>query len=316
MKAVSSILPDKQIIDGVKSAFPAIEFEFFKGISEAIPSLKEAEIFITFGEDLTDEIILECKKLRWIMVMSAGLERMPLNLCEDRGILVTNARGIHKVPMAEFTLGIMLHHVKQMGTLLSQQQDQNWNRKIPMGELYGKTLLILGVGAIGGEIARLGKALQMKTIGVNRHGGKVDSSDLVVTLEDFEEALPEADFIVSVLPSTAETRYLLTEDHFQRMKKTAAFINIGRGDVVAEEVLISAMERSEIAHAYLDVFINEPLPSDHKFWTMSNITVTPHISSITKNYLPRSFEIFHHNLHTYINNQSNFINKIEPGRGY
>jgi phosphoglycerate dehydrogenase-like enzyme len=310
----SSILPSKAIQSEVKTAFPHVNFEFYKGIKKDL--FLDAEVFITYGEDLTEELIYEAEKLKWIMVMSAGMEKMPFAACKKREILVTNARGIHKIPMAEFTIGMMLQHVKQMKTLWGNEKNELWERKLPMGELYGKTLLILGIGAIGEEIARLAKAFHMKTIGVNRSGAKVEWADAMYTMRDFKEALPAADFIVSVLPSTSETKYLLDSSHFDLMIDSAVFINIGRGDLVKEEVLLSALQEKKIGHAYLDVFYSEPLAEGHPFWKMDNVTVTPHISSLTKHYLPRSFEIFKHNLHTYIKKGADYINVIDMDRGY
>lgn len=314
MNIYSSLLPAKELQDEIKEIFPELHFQFYKGIKEEL--FLDAEVFVTYGEDLTEELVLKTDKLKWIMVMSAGLEKMPFEACKQKGILVTNARGIHKVPMAEFTIGMMLQHVKQMKTLLENEREERWERKLPMGELYGKCLLILGIGAIGAEVARLAKAFQMKTIGVNRSGEEVQWADEIYTLEDFEKALPKADFIVSVLPSTEETKHLLEKRHFDMMKERAVFINIGRGDLVKEDVLIQALQENTIAHAYLDVFYNEPLAKGHPFWSMGNVTVTPHISSLTKNYMPRSFEIFKHNLHTYIKKGADYINVIDMDRGY
>lgn len=314
MKIYSSILPSQAIQSDVKKAFPDVDFEFYKGILKE--SFLEAEILITYGEDLTEELIYETEKLKWIMVMSAGMEKMPFAACKERGIVITNARGIHKIPMAEFTIGMMLQHVKQMKTLWENEQAELWERKLPMQELCEKTLLILGIGAIGGEIARLAKAFRMETIGVNRSGAKVEWADSVYTMEHLKEALPAADFIVSVLPSTSETKEFLGSSHFDLMKDSAVFINIGRGDLVKEEVLLAALQEKKISHAYLDVFDPEPLAEGHPFWKMDNVTVTPHISSLTKNYLPRSFEIFKHNLQTYIKNDGDYINVIDMDRGY
>lgn len=316
MKIVSSIYPTESIQEMIRNKFLQCQFEFFKRMNNAENSFWEAEVFITYGEDLTDEHIKNTDKLKWIMVMSAGLEKMPLAACQKKGILVTNARGVHKIPMAEYTLGVMLQHVKQARTLWHREEEEKWDRRVPIGELYGSTVLILGVGAIGGEVARLAKAFRMKTLGVNSSGKSVDNVDELYRMKDVSQIISKADFVVSVLPSTAETKNFFTYEHFQLMKETAVFINIGRGDLINSEVLVEALEKKEIAHAYLDVFEKEPLPQGHPFWKMDNVTVTPHISSITKKYLPRSFEIFEQNLHTYIKKGNQYINEINLKRGY
>lgn len=316
MKVLSTIFPPPSIQDEMRTKFPRVEFHFFKEMEKAATFLDEAEIVITYGDDLTEELINQAKKLRWIMVMSAGIEKVPLSICQQKGILVTNARGIHKVPMAEYTLGMMLQYVKNVKVLRENQEAEQWNRKVKMAELRGKTILILGVGAIGGEIARLAKAFRMNTIGINRSGEQVDFVDKLYPLTDIAHAIPQADFFVSVLPSTTDTVHLLQAEHFCLMKDTAVFINIGRGNVVEECVLLHALKEKEIAHAILDVFEVEPLEKGHPFWKMENMTITPHLSSITTSYLPLSFEIFEHNLHMYIKNENSFINQIDFHKGY
>ncbi|HEY4550330.1 MAG TPA: D-2-hydroxyacid dehydrogenase [Bacillus sp. (in: firmicutes)] len=316
MRIVSSVFPKEIIQEEIKSEFPEIQFEFYKGMKDAEKAFYECEVFLTYGDDLTVNHIQKSNHLKWIMQMSAGLEQLPLKAIEERGIMITNARGIHKIPMAEYTLGTMLQWVKQTRALLENEQEENWDRKIRMEELFEKTVLILGVGAIGGEIARLAKAFRMKTIGVNRSGNGVGNIDELYLTEQMMDALPKADFIVSILPSTPETKHLLTKDHFVAMKNTAVFINIGRGDLVDESLLLHALEKNEIAHAFLDVFEKEPLVKDHPFWKMKNVTVTPHLSSVTQNYLPRALEIFKHNLNTYLNKTGDYMNVIDLKKGY
>ena len=167
-----------------------------------------------------------------------------------------------------------------------------------------------------GKLLRLAKAFRMKTIGVNRSGKGVGNIDELYLTEQMMDALPKADFIVSILPSTPKTKRLLSKDHFVAMKNTAVFINIGRGDLVDEFLLLRALEKNEIAHAFLDVFEKEPLVKDHPFWKMKNVTVTPHLSSVTQNYLPRALEIFKHNLNTYLNKTGDYMNVIDLKKGY
>ncbi|CAM3859107.1 D-2-hydroxyacid dehydrogenase [Mesobacillus zeae] len=316
MNITFSLLPSEHLQKKIQSEFPGVSFHFSKGIDHAKEAFMDSEVFVTFGEDLTPEWIINAPKLKWIMVMSAGLEKMPFKECRERGILVTNVKGIHKIPMAEFTIGTMLQHVKSMRQLWENEAIDLWDRKVPMGELHGKTVLILGAGAIGGEIARLAKAFGMNTFGVNRSGRPAEYMDKIFTVNHFHDSIPEADFLVSVLPSTKETQYLLTGREIGLMKKEAAFINIGRGDVINEDVLHDALKNGTISHAYLDVFEEEPLPKGHAFWMMENVTVTPHLSGITKKYLPRAFEIFERNLNKYVNKETDFENTVNLERGY
>jgi phosphoglycerate dehydrogenase-like enzyme len=307
--------PQRDIQTDIQEKFPEESFSFYKNMEEANGVLQDAEILVTFGSDLTEDIIKQCQSLKWIMVASAGLEDMPLEAIEERDIFVTNARGIHKIPMAEFTLGFMLNHVKRFPELAVLEKTETWNKQLPLQELAGKEAVVLGTGAIGQEIARLCKALRMTTAGVNRSGRSVDEFDRIFQMSDLEEAVKEADFVIAVLPSTPDTIGALRPEHFEAMKQTAAFINIGRGDLVSEQVLLSAINDEEIAHAYLDVFSQEPLPEGHPFWRHENITVTPHISSITKAYVPRAMAIFEHNLLCF-KEGGDYQNVIDIKKGY
>ncbi|MDQ0175718.1 D-2-hydroxyacid dehydrogenase [Bacillus chungangensis] len=315
MQVLLTLNPPPFLKEDMHATFPQIYFHYEK-LSAAENILPHAEIIVTYGEDLTVEHLEKAKRLKWIMVASAGLEKMPLAQIAERNILVTNARGIHKIPMAEFTIGLLLQHMKQFPVIWQQERENIWNKRVPMGELYGKTIMVVGAGAIGSEIAKLSKAFSMTTIGVNASGNSVAYFDQMLRADEIAEGLKRTDFVVSVLPSTEKTQHFFQKEHFIAMKESAVFINIGRGDVVQESVLIDALKKEEIAHAYLDVFQTEPLPADHPFWSMNNLTVTPHISSKSKQYLPRVFDIWKHNLHTYIRNGNDYLNVIDLKRGY
>ncbi|PLT31855.1 D-2-hydroxyacid dehydrogenase [Peribacillus deserti] len=308
--------PPDHLQEQLQKKYPEVTFHFQKALEADELIMPQCEILVTYGEDLNDSHIVHADNLRWIMVVSAGLEKMPLAAIKERDILVTNARGIHKIPMAEYTIGRILEVEKKMRELREQEKEHRWNRNYEFGELYGKTMLIIGAGAIGTEIARLANAFGMHTIGVNKSGKVVDYIDKVYKMDHLLSVLGEGDYIVSILPSTVETRNLLTEDHFRRMKSSSIFINIGRGDLVKESVLLKALNHSQISHAILDVFHEEPLPVDHPYWDMDNVTISPHISSISKNYLPKAMEIFESNLDTYLRRTDGFQNLIDLERGY
>ncbi|MGD6966160.1 D-2-hydroxyacid dehydrogenase [Rossellomorea vietnamensis] len=316
MKVLYTFHPPEKLKKEIETEYPGCRFEYFESMQKASDFLPEAEVIVTFGEDMTDEHIKKAGKLRWIMVMSAGLELMPLKLIKEKGILVTNVKGIHAIPMAEFALGSMLQHAKQFPRIRKDISQGLWEREAPSSELFGKTLLILGAGAIGSEIARLGKAFRMKVMGINTSGSKKAYFDEMHPLKEVKSILGTADYVIAVLPSTMETRHLLKKEHFQCMKKSSVFINIGRGDLFESSTLIDALQNNELAHAYLDVFEREPLERDHPFWRMDKVTITPHLSSRTEYYLPRSFDIFKKNMTAYMNNENNYINKIHVERGY
>lgn len=296
--------------------YPKQSFIFTESMQEAEPYLGQASIFVTYGEDLKADHLAKATNLKWIMVLSAGVERLPFKQIADRKILVTNSRGIHKIQMAEYTISMLLQVYRQEKHFIESEKQIKWDKSVRPNEISGQTLLVLGTGAIGQEIARISKAFHIKTVGISRSGRAVEYFDEVHTMDNLNNQLLEADFLVSVLPSTEETRYLLKADHFKRMKDSAVFVNIGRGDLVDSNVLLNAVQEKEIAHAVLDVFEQEPLPADSPFWKEPNITVTPHISGSSPNYMSRALAIFQDNLDKFQNGETDFQNTVDPIRGY
>jgi phosphoglycerate dehydrogenase-like enzyme len=314
---LSSARVKREMRERLQNAFPQVEFKFCMGrMKEAEKYLEDATVLITYGEDLLPEHIEKAKKLKWIMVISAGLDKMPFKEIEQKGILVTNARGIHAIPMAEYTIAMMLQVNRQTKILIEHEQKQIWDRTVKMEEITDLTLGVIGTGAIGQEIARLAKAFSMKTLGVNTSGKEKDYFDEVFKTEDMMAVFAKSDFIVNVVPSTKETYQFINSSHFKQMKKSSVFINIGRGDTVNEDDLLHALKTDELSHAVLDVFHREPLAPEHPFWKMENVTVTPHLSGISPKYQQRAFDIFIENFHVFLNGTGTYKNMIDPKRGY
>lgn len=299
------------LIEDLHQEFSNVNFVFSNIIDDEI--LEKAEIIVTYGEDITTETLNKASALKWLMVASAGLEKMPLQEIGERGIFLTNVKGIHKTPMAE---SVMAHLLALKRSLPWVYEQDSWSRKSGSTELRGSTAIIIGPGAIGGEIGRLLQAFGVNTIGCNRSGKASSYMNEMIAFEYLSEKLPLADVVISVLPSTNETKGLLSYEYFVQMKDTAIFMNFGRGDVIKEEELIQAMSQRQIEYAVLDVFEKEPLAESHPFWTMDNVIVSPHVSSHSSEYVPRALEIFKHNLSEWIKKTSNFQNVIDTEKGY
>lgn len=315
MKIYFTFDPRPDLKADLIQAFPEQEFIFERGISEE--NLADCTILVTYGEDLTEEYIAMAPKLQWIFVASAGLEKMPAKAITDRGIYVSNVRGIHKKPMTESILAHILSIKRSLPTIYKMQEQREWGKsKVRLSELNGSTALILGPGAIGQEIGRILQAFEVHTIGCNTSGEMVSYMNQTVRISNFDGVLKEADIIISVLPSTEKTRGLLTSAHFKLMKDTAIFMNFGRGDLVANDVIVEAIENKEIAYAVLDVFEEEPLPKDHPLWSFENVYVSPHVSSHSSRYLERSLAIFKPNLQAWINGERSLENEVNLMRGY
>ena len=291
-------------------------FKYTENIKMAEQYLKDADILLTYGNDISASHIQKAKSLKWIMVLSAGIDEMPLAAIKQRNILLTNVRGIHKTQMAEYAVAMLLSHYQKLTTFYQRQRDKLWDKTIKRREITGRTLTIVGAGSIGEEVARLAKAFQMKTIAVTFSGGLRPYFDDVYRQDDLKQALEEADFVVSILPSTKETEGYYKKQHFKWMKKTAVFLNIGRGTAVDEETLLGALDNGEIEHAILDVTPIEPLPKESRLWSHEKVTLTPHVSGGSDQYIPRAIQLFEKSLNQFIATGTVSINKVNLDRGY
>lgn len=298
----------------LRKQFPNCTFHF-DGTTDS-DALKNAEVIVTFGGDVTSDVLHRAEKLKWIMVASAGIEKMDLEEIAKRNLLVTNVRGIHKTPMAESVIAHILALKRSIHDIGTIQSTKEWRYPFKSTELKDSTALILGPGAIGMEIGRLLQAFGVKTIGCNRSGKQANYMDAMIPFNNLVEELPKADIVISVLPSTEETKGLLTRAHFEAMKESALFLNFGRGDLVDEELLIDVLRNEEIGHAILDVFQTEPLQEESPFWSLPNCTVSPHISSKSGKYMDRALIIFEENLQKYIKGARDFTNIVDVQRGY
>ncbi len=304
-------------MDAVKEIDPGIRLEVFGGMEQAGDRLPAAEILVTYGEDLTDRIINTAKHLKWIQVISAGLEKMPFKAIMDRDILVTNARGIHRTPMSEYVLGAMLAVERKSFVFYDLQKEAAWDRSVRVGELEGKKICIVGLGAIGQEIARKARAFGMHVSGIKNQPVKLDLVDDVGGPDRLHSMLEDSDYVVVTVPLTEQTRGMFGAREFGVMKRDAWFINISRGGVVNQNALVKALEARSIGGAVLDVYDREPLPGDSPLWKMDNVIMTPHVSGRSPKYIKRAMEIFHHNLRVYLGlSQDRMINVIDPRRGY
>lgn len=294
--------------------YPEVKFTYVTNIGEAY--LRDADVIVTEGTDITEEVLEKAPNLKWIMVAAVGVEALPLSAIQEKGIVLTNSRGVHKMPLAESVLAHLLSLCRGLPGIYERQREQRWKLDEVPTELNGSTAVILGPGTIGGEIGRLLQAFHVRTIGINRSGGEKPYMDEMASFQDLLAKLPEADFVISVLPSTPETKGILQYEHFKAMKPTAVFVNVGRGDLVKEEVIVEALENKEIRHAVLDVFEVEPLPVDSPLWTMENCTVSPHISSLSNKYIERSVGIMKTNLEKWLRKDRSLVNVVDLERGY
>ncbi|MFV9511377.1 D-2-hydroxyacid dehydrogenase [Tepidibacillus sp. LV47] len=317
MKIVSSAKISEKHQISLKEQFPKGDFYFFANIEEAKAELTDTEILITYGEDLNDEILQTMNALKWIHVVSAGVNKLPFELLHSRKVIVTNSKGIHRIPMSEYTMAVILQLARKTNQFFEKQQEGTWDRTIRVAEIFGSTLGIIGLGAIGQAIAEKGKSFGMRIIGTNTDGRPVPFVDQVYPSSQLKKVLAESDYVVVIVPLTDKTYHLIGKEELIAMKKSAYLINIARGDVIDEQALLEALKEREIGGAVLDVFSQEPLPSDHPFWQFDNVIITPHVSGRSPKYMERALEIFKTNLYMYQNKEfSQMKNLVDLKKGY
>jgi phosphoglycerate dehydrogenase-like enzyme len=214
-------------------------------------------------------------RLRWIQSLTAGVEGWLALPDLSPEVTLTCARGTHRESMPENILGALFHIAKPYAAIVEDNRAGTWTRRMAR-PLNGSTLGILGLGAIGAEVARLAAALGMRVIGTRRTPGAVPGAE-VLPPERTDEVLAAADYLLLLLPATPATANFIDAARLARMKPTAWLINFGRGHVIDDDALVAAVTGGRIAGAILDVFRTEPLPAGHPFWATPGILVLPHI---------------------------------------
>ena len=233
-------------------------------------------------------------------------------------MIITNASGVHAIPISEHILAFLLAFGRGIHQAVRAQEHCEWfsQQKEKLFELAGKTLLLIGVGAIGEQTAEICSSLGMRVLGVRRDPTiTVPHVEAMSASSQLLHILPEADFVVLTVPLTHETQGMIGEQELLAMKSTTYLINIGRGGTIQEAVLVRALQEGWIAGAGLDVFETEPLPEESPLWKLGNVIITPHYSGLTPHYDERAMEIFLDNLKRYQTGQP-LRNVVDKKLGY
>ncbi|WP_413375305.1 D-2-hydroxyacid dehydrogenase [Alkalihalobacillus sp. 1P02AB] len=279
--------------------------------------IDSAEILVSWKKSFAEQI-QKSNTLRWLQSWSAGIDNYPLDYFKKNQILLTTANGVHTNPISETVFALMLSLTRNLHKYIRNQEKKKWFHEYNYLELHGKTIGIVGVGAIGQEVAKIAKAFNMNVLGVRNSSKDLDYVDRMYRSSELEDVLPLCDYVVVATPLTPETKHSFTRESFKLMKETAFFINIGRGQLVKEDDLIWALENKEILGAGLDVFEVEPLPESNPLWEMEQVIVTPHTSGSTGYYNERVIEeIFLPNLEIYLKGDKKLpINQVDFSLGY
>ena len=263
------------------------------------------------------------KNVKWVNALTAGVDRIllpPFNTYPREGLVVTNLKGVYSEALGEYAIFMMLMHEKGAMRFIKQQADGVWEKQ-SVGRLTGKTVAIVGFGDIGGQVAlKCKEGFKMKVIGLKRDPSTVEEKyrhavDQVLGLDKLEEALKEADYVVSVLPLVADTKHFWTYEKFCLMKPTGFFMNIGRGINQKEEDLIRALQEKKIAGCYLDVMEVEPLPSSSPLWKMDNVHLTPHSADHTDDMMETAMRSYLANVELFVQGKP-LLNQVSRSKGY
>ncbi|WP_339785691.1 D-2-hydroxyacid dehydrogenase [Paenibacillus sp. FSL R7-0313] len=301
----------------IQHAAPGYTLKFGKAKELDPAELKEAEIILGWSPLVTEHALKQDSLLKWVQVWSAGVDNLPFADLQQKNVQVTSANGVHAIPITEIILGMMLSHSRWLRQAMLHQQQAEWKAPAkPLPELHGKTAVIVGVGEIGTETARILKALGMRTIGVRRSGKDVPNVDQMYDMTGLHEALSQGDYVINILPLTDETKHIYDQTAFEQFRSGACFVNVGRGPSVNTEALLNALQNGQVAFAALDVFEEEPLPADHPLWGMDNVLITPHIAGSTEQYADRAVDIFVKNLEAYVAGDTLPVNLVDYSHKY
>ena len=252
--------------------------------------------------------------LRWVHTMAAGggsqVKAAGLSEEQLRRIVFTTSAGVHGGPLAEFAVFGVMAGAKDLPRLLAQQRDRNWSGRWAMRQVSEMTVLVVGLGGIGREVARKLSGLGATIIGTSRHGRPVEHVDQQIRVEEISSTVPQVDAIVLTLPGTPATERLIGADVFDAVKPGTILVNVGRGTVVDEDALVPALQDGRIGFAALDVFATEPLSEDSPLWDEPNLLVSPHTSALNAAEDRLIAELFATNATRFLDGQE-LMNKLD-----
>jgi phosphoglycerate dehydrogenase-like enzyme/glyoxylase-like metal-dependent hydrolase (beta-lactamase superfamily II) len=298
---------------------PGVEIIPFTSSEEALEHVADADAIIGSA---TTELLAAGQKLRWVQVGSAGVERyLAIPQLGSGEVLLTNGQKLSSPEIAEHVMALARALSRGLDHALAAQAKGAWERReitssAQLGRLRGKTMLVVGLGGIGTEVARLASAAGMRVTGIrsSRRSGP-PFVDRVGLTEDLADFAADADVVVNCLPMTPDTADIFDAALFEAMKDTATFVNVGRGGTVDTDALVAALSEGKIAGAGLDVTDPEPLPADHPLWKAPNVIITPHYAAWSDIGRERRWLLYRENLRRFVAGEP-LLSVVDPGRGY
>jgi D-2-hydroxyacid dehydrogenase (NADP+) len=273
------------------------------------------------GSGLTPELFATAERLRWVQAPSAGVRHLLFPPMREGPVILTNARGVHAVPMAEHALALLLGLVRKIHRARDFQREAVWSqdeltKEEPyFDEVNGRALGVVGLGAVGSALAERAAALGMRVLAVRRrpeHGGPAEE---VRGVEALPWLLESSDVVANCLPHTDVSKHTFDATAFRRMRPGAYFLNLGRGSTVVEADLLAALESERLAGVGLDVTAEEPLPKASALYSHPRVLLTPHVAGASKRYWKRAAALFRENMERFLDGRS-LLNVVDKAHGY
>jgi phosphoglycerate dehydrogenase-like enzyme len=309
---------DEAFVRSLQPAAPDVELVAAANVEAAVRAAPGADAVLGY---CSSELLEAGDRIQWIQIYSAGAERcVSVPDVGRRELLLTNAQRIYGPEMAEHVMAMLFAFTRGLYRYIPEQLEGRWDRTaVPrdrMWEINGRTMLVVGLGGIGTEVARRAHALGMRVLATRRSSRSgPDFVDYVGLSDELGDLIGEADVVVTALPLTPETTGMFDAEFFAAMKPTAYFINVGRGRSVITDDLMKALEAGELAGAGLDVTDPEPLPATHPLWRLSNVIITPHVASSSVQAVERLQAVVRENLRRYVAGEP-MLSVVDVSRGY
>ncbi len=304
-------------VDRLRHAFPHHTFLNAESEADAFTGIRDAAV--VFSSLVTPQLFAARTVLRWVHSPAAGVGRLLFPQFRDSDVLLTNSSGLHAIPIAEHVFGLAIALSRRFRLAMARQAEHEW-AKDEIGAvrlLHGHTLGIVGLGAIGSAIARLGTAFGMRVIAGRRHPGAPAPEGVAEVYGErgLPRLLANSDYLVLSAPLTPETNGFIGSRELRQMKPTAFLINIARGKLVREGELAEELKKGTIAGAGLDVFEHEPLDRDSPLWDLPKVVITPHTSGFFEGYWEAATDLFAGNLRRFDRGEP-LLNLVNKKAGY
>ena len=279
--------------------FPELTVQTVGTLDDLRANIARAEILMSFGVRLPRGIFANSPRLKWVHAFGTGVDGIADQDTLARNVLITSTRGIHGPPVAEAALASMLALSRDLPRTVRAQDRRAWD-KWRMQLLDRKTVGILGVGAIAQALAPRCKAMGMTVVGISRSPRPCAGFDRMAPRAELHQIVGEFDYLVLLLPLEPDTRHIVGDRVLAAMRPTSFLINVARGGVLDDAALVRALDAKTLAGAALDVFDQEPLPTDHPFWRMANVIITPHFGGYYDRYVEDSADQICRNLQRFL----------------